>query len=256
MREIDLVDTQVLPKRLEDIVKSFEIIYNHVISADLEDVQIDLLCPSELFLEKDKLALVFKKTVEENYDVPIVATRFFDVYRILDGHHRSYILRKLGRERLPAYVLRDIESKKYMLVCYPTLEDMPIKDVGLIDDPYILGWSHILSVLKYYEAIYKIAFRMEEKYIPLGDLVPTQPVVDVRRLESMVKVMVPITCISEGGKFYIVDGHARAMAAKRDGYETIRSIVLMPTRMIEYGIVKTAEKMGLKGIDDIKLMEE
>jgi hypothetical protein len=255
MREIDLVDSKAIPKRLEDLVKSFEIIYNHQVPADLEEISLDKLRPTELFLEKDKLALVFKKTIEENYNVPVIVTRYFDAYRILDGHHRSYIFKKLGKNNITAYVLKNLESREDMLVHYPSLEDMPIKDVGKIDDQYLLGWSYILTLMKYYEAIYDIAFRIRYESIALDSLVPTQSTIDKRRLDSVERVVVPITCINYAGKSYIIDGHVRVMAARRDGAKSIQSIILLPTEKIEYGIVKTAEKMGLKEVGDIKITE-
>lgn len=256
MREIELVDSKTLPQRLDNIIKSFEIIYNQSISADLEEVSLDKLHPSEPFLEKDKLALVFKKIIEENYNTPIIAAKYVDAIRILDGHHRSYLCNKLGRAYIMVYVLKLLKSREDTRISYPSLEEMPIKDVAKIDDPYIHGWSNILTLLKYYEEIHKTFFRMEEKYLPLNLLVPTQPIVDKRRLNSIGKVIVPITCISYEDKYYIIDGHVRVMAAKRDGYLSIHSIVLLPTKKIEFGIVKTSEKMGLRGIDDIKIIEE
>ena len=53
--------------------------------------------------------------------------------------------------------------------------------------------------------------------------------------------------------FYILDGHVRALAAKRDGDEMVHKIILSPTGMIEFGIVKTVKNMELKNIEDIKI---
>jgi len=39
------------------------------------------------------------------------------------------------------------------------------------------------------------------------------------------------------------------------GLRFIRAILLIPRVKVEYGIVKTAEIMGLKSIDDIKIVE-
>lgn len=254
MREIELIDDETFSKRLENIRKSFEIIYDVQISTELVEVALERLLPTEAFLEKDKLALVFKKIIEENYNTPIIVVECEKGYGILDGHHRAYIWRKLDRSYMKAYALKFPPEMGYAPNVFPSLEALPIMEVSKIDDQYLLGRSHILTLLKYYEAIYEISFIMKEDYLPLDRLVPTQPFVDRARLNSMGKILVPITCIKHDDMFYILDGHVRTLAAKRDGYGMIHSIILSPTKRVEFGIVKTAEAMKLKSLDDVKVI--
>lgn len=254
MREIELVDYENLSRRLEDIRKSFEDIYNLPINVDFEELSLDRLLPTEPFLEKDKLAMVFRRIIEEKYRVPIIAVKYSEVYGILDGHHRAYIWKKLDRSYIQGYVLKFYSDKSPVPKSFSFLEAMPIRDVGEINDPYLLGWSQILTLLKYYEMIYEAAFTMAEDYLSLDMLVPTQPMVDNTRLESMNEILVPIVCVAYRNRFYILDGHVRALAAKRDGHTSIHSIILLSKNEIEYGIVKTAEKMGLSNLNDIKVI--
>jgi len=147
MREIELVDYENLPKRLESIRKSFENIYNVYIQVDLEEIPLTRLLPTEPFLEKDKLALVFKKIIEENYRTPIIVAKHNEAYGILDGHHRAYIWKKLNRGYIHGYVLKFYPNTGSIPKSVYSLDAMPILDVGEIDDPYLLGWSQILSLL-------------------------------------------------------------------------------------------------------------
>lgn len=105
MRKIELVSTESLPRRLEDIKKSLEGVYDVSLSLDFKEINLDELHPTETFLEKDKLSLVFQKIMEEDYRVPIIAMEQGGQYFIIDGHHRSFIYRKLGRGTIKAYVL-------------------------------------------------------------------------------------------------------------------------------------------------------
>ena len=75
MRKIELASWKDVPRRLASLRKTLEMIYGVKLGVDLEDVPIDRLHPTESFLEKDKLAVVFMKVVTEDYDVPIIAVK-------------------------------------------------------------------------------------------------------------------------------------------------------------------------------------
>ncbi|MCL2509562.1 MAG: ParB N-terminal domain-containing protein, partial [Methanomassiliicoccaceae archaeon] len=56
--------------------------------------------------------------------------------------------------------------------------------------------------------------------------------------------------------YLLVDGHHRVMAAKRMGLEMFKAIVLEPNDLnVRLGLEKTAEKWGLKTLDDVKIIE-
>ena len=59
MRKIELASWKGVPRRLASLRKTLEIIYGVKLGIDFENVPIDRLHPTENFLEKDKLALVF-----------------------------------------------------------------------------------------------------------------------------------------------------------------------------------------------------
>ena len=93
-------------QRVDSLKRSLEIIYGSKTQSLLLDIPVDRLFPTEDFLENDKLALVFKKTVNEGYDVPIIAVENGTDYFVLDGHHRSFIYVKLRKKTIKARVMK------------------------------------------------------------------------------------------------------------------------------------------------------
>jgi hypothetical protein len=153
MREIELASWKDVPRRLASLRKTLEIIYGVKLGTDFENVPIDRLHPTENFLEKDKLALVFMKVIAEDYDVPIIAVERMENFFVLDGHHRSFISKKLMKKTVKACLLNFPKNKTYRTVAKRSLEGLPIKDVGVIDDPLMKTWGQIPTILKYYEAL-------------------------------------------------------------------------------------------------------
>ena len=161
MRKIELASLEDVPSRVDSVKCSLEIIYDTKLGVNLEDVPIDRLFPTEDFLENDKLALVLMKVVTEGYSVPIIAVRRGEDYFVLDGHHRSYISRKLLCKNIKANVLSFPDGACYRDVGKRSLDDLPIKEVAEIDDMIVRTWQRTLSILKHYEALYNIRRHLE-----------------------------------------------------------------------------------------------
>ena len=227
MRKIELANWKDLSKRVDGIVKSLEIIYQVKLQVDLEEISLERVYPTEDFLENDKLALVFKKTVEENYDVPITVVNSGRDYFVLDGHHRAFICKKLMYKTIKAHVLRFPEGKTYREISRHPLEDLRIKDISPIEDPILKAWQRILFVAEHYEAIYNLPFYLSREKIDLKDLVPTQSQVGRTQIDAITKVLVPIVCIRYGRKCYVLDGHARSLRAKELGLDSIEAMILL-----------------------------
>jgi len=195
MREVVLASLEDAPRRVESIKRSFEIIYGVKLEVDLEEVALDRVFPTEEFLENDKLALVFMKVITEDYGVPIITVKRDGDYFVVDGHHRAFIFKKLLKKTTRAYVLRFPDDKKFRVVPKRSLETLPIKDVGDIEDPILKAWQRTLGILKHYEAIYNVPFYLEQEQVYLEDLVPTQPQVGKKQMEAIKELLVPIVCI-------------------------------------------------------------
>jgi len=255
MRKIELASWKDVPRRLASLRKTLEIIYGVKLGTDLKDVPINRLHPTESFLEKDKLAVVFMKVMTEDYHVPIIAVKRMEDLFVLDGHHRSFISKKLMKKTVKAYVLKFPKNKSYRNVPKRSLEDLPIKDVGVIDDPLMKTWGQILTILKYYEALYDISFHLRKEQVRLKDLVPTQSQIRSEQIDAIKELLVPIACVKYEGLFYILDGHARSLRAKQLGLESIKAIILLPEVNIDFGIVKAVKEMNIRSLEDIQVVK-
>ena len=253
MRKIELTTWESVPNRVDNLKRSLEIIYGKKLTAYPYDIPVSRLFPTEDFLENDKLALVFMKTVNEGYDVPIIAVEKAADYFVLDGHHRSFIYVKLKEETIKARVLRFPQGSSYREVSKTSFEDLPVKEVGTIEDSILKAWARILNIMRQYEALYHIHFRMERKDLVLAKIHPTQPEILKSQLEGIERILVPIACIEHKGKYYVLDGHARCIRARRLGLEFIPALILSPEVSVDYGIVKTAKEMKLDTLDDITI---
>ncbi len=163
MRKIELATWESVPNRVDSLRRSLETIYNVELKAFSHDIPIDDLFPTEDFLENDKLALVFMKTVNEGYDVPIIAVEKGVDYFVLDGHHRSFIHVKLRKKTIKARILKFPQKSSYREVPKTSFQDLPIKQVSTIEDSILKAWARILNILRQYEALYHMHFHMERK---------------------------------------------------------------------------------------------
>ncbi len=110
-------------------------------------------------------------------------------------------------------------------------------------------------MVEHYEAIYNLPFYLNKEKVNLKDLVPTQPHVGKKQIDAITKLLVPIVCICYANKYYILDGHARSLRAKELGLDSLEAMVLLSTAKIDFGIVKTAQDMGLRQLEDVRIIE-
>jgi hypothetical protein len=253
VRNIELSTLESVPHKLDSLKKSLEIVYGVTLESFSLNPPVTDLYPTEDFLENDKLALVFKKIVEEDYDVPIIVVERHNDFFVLDGHHRAYISSKIQRRSLKSLVLQFPKGKNYREVARSSFENMPIREVAPIQDPILLGWSRTLKILKQYEALYHMHFHMRREKVLLRNLSPTEPELLKSQIEAIDKLLVPITCIKHEDRYYVLDGHARCLRAKQLGLRSIESIVLFPQIPVHFGIVETAREMKLCTLQDIQV---
>jgi hypothetical protein len=254
-RNIELSTWESVPKKLDSLKRSLESIYSVNLITYASDVPLGRLYPTEDFLENDKLALVFMKMIEENYDVPIIAVERGNDYYVLDGHHRAYISSKTQKKNIKSLILRFPRGTSYRNVPKSSLEDMPIKEVAKFSDVILSAWARILNILKHYEALYHMHFYMRREKILLKNLSPTEPELLKSQVQAISKLLVPIACVRHEDRYYVLDGHARCLRARQLSLKSIEAIVLFPQIPVHFGIVKTAKEMGLCRLEDIQVRE-
>ena len=100
----------------------------------------------------------------------------------------------------------------------------------------------------------------ERREVEIAALTPTQARVyadelEGRQYELQHGLAEPLVVIDNGGTLYLADGHHRAMAAREAGIETMDAYVIVPRTPVELGMAKTAEKEGLRVVDDIEIVD-
>jgi IMP dehydrogenase len=146
--------------------------------------------------------------------------------------------------------------------------DVEKRPIGIITNMDILR-SHIeratpekvKMLTRYLENLYRISTVIEEAEVNITKLRPTQNKIspdELRGREYELKrgLAEPIVVIKVGRRYLLVDGHHRALAAYRAGIKNLAAYVILVKQDIKLGIEKTADKMGIHSLDDIKETED
>jgi len=96
--------------------------------------------------------------------------------------------------------------------------------------------------------------------IPINDLVPTQSKIYEDELEGRIYeikkgLAEPIIVVRRPKKTILVDGHHRAVAAKKMGITMLDAYIIEISQDIELGMERTAQAMNLHTLDDIQILD-
>ena len=101
---------------------------------------------------------------------------------------------------------------------------------------------------------------LKREVVPIDQLIPTQSKIYEDELEGRMYeirkgLAEPLIVIRRPGKLILVDGHHRAIAAKKLGIKTLDAYVIEVNEDIELGMERTAKAMSLKNLDDIQVLD-
>ncbi len=149
----------------------------------------------------------------------------------------------------------------------PVIDDEK-RPIGIITNMDILR-SHIeratpekvRMLTQYLENLYSINTVIDEAQVEISRLRPTQNKIspdELRGREYELKrgLAEPIVVIKVGNRTLLVDGHHRAIAAHRLGIKQLAAYIINIKEDVVLGIEKTADKMGIYTLDDIKETED
>jgi IMP dehydrogenase len=153
------------------------------------------------------------------------------------------------------------------------LRNLPVVDkkgklIGIISNIDVVR-SHIeksrptkvLSVKTFLEQRNGIHFKIVNGDVPLNEMLPTQKEVFMdelvgRSYEIKRGLNEPLIVVKRRRGYLVVDGHHRVMAAKQMGYPVFNAVILQPDDYdVTLGLERTAEKWGLRTLDDVKIIE-
>ncbi len=101
---------------------------------------------------------------------------------------------------------------------------------------------------------------LKRETVPIDMLLPTQSKIFEDELEGRMYeikkgLAEPLIVVRRPGKLILVDGHHRAIAAKRMGIKSLDAYVIELAEEIELGMERTARAMNLKTLDDIQVLD-
>lgn len=152
------------------------------------------------------------------------------------------------------------------------IKDLPVVEdgdelIGVISVQDVIR-SHIertdpdkaLKLRETLEALYDLEIETERHQVPIETLAPTQgeifeDEIEGRMYELRKGLAEPLIVIEKPGKRVLVDGHHRAIAARRVGLSELEAFVLKVDGDVELGLERSAKAQGLETLDDIKINE-
>ena len=243
-------------ERLKSIIRSYEQIYGKRLNYIETSINFTNLYPTEKYLELEKFAVVLKKTLTENYDLPIVAITNGKLNFVIDGHHRCYAKYLTGHSGIRAFkiFIENYAPKAYYF--WDTMEIIVTNEEVPEEYEY---WKAIVKYVEYYRKIYGGKILVKYCKVPLKDVIPTQPYIEKAKLQALVGERFfrnPIVTLEFRGKYYIIDGHARAYIAFMKNISELYSVVLRLQKVSEedIGIVRTSKMLGLRSLSDVKVL--
>jgi predicted transcriptional regulator len=108
--------------------------------------------------------------------------------------------------------------------------------------------------------LYGVDPTLNRGIVPIKDLLPTQSKIYEDELEGRIYeikkgLAEPIIVVKRPGRTILVDGHHRAVAAKRLGITALDAYIIEIDEDIELGLERTANAMNLKTLDDIQVLD-
>lgn len=108
--------------------------------------------------------------------------------------------------------------------------------------------------------LYNVDPNLDRGTVPIRDLLPTQSKIYEDELEGRIYeikkgLAEPIIVVKRPGRTILVDGHHRAVAAKRLGITALDAYIIDVREDIELGMERTAHAMNLRTLDDIQILD-
>ncbi|MEI7649822.1 MAG: CBS domain-containing protein [Methanomicrobiales archaeon] len=108
--------------------------------------------------------------------------------------------------------------------------------------------------------LYGVDPSLDRGTVPVCDLLPTQSKIYEDELEGRIYeiqkgLAEPIIVVRRPGKIILVDGHHRAIAAKRLGITALDAYIIEIKEDMELGMERTAHAMNLKSLNDVQVLD-
>ncbi len=111
------------------------------------------------------------------------------------------------------------------------------------------------------EQLYGIKTKLSRENVPVSKLRPTQDRIYADELQGRTYELErglaePAIVVKSGDRYILVDGHHRAVASVKLGYDEIDSYVIDLQKDIKIGMERTADTQGIHTFDDINIIDD
>lgn len=166
----------------------------------------------------------------------------------MDINDAARVIFRSGIQKLPV-----VDEKNHLLGIISN-SDVIRSQIEHVSPEKVFNFMNTLKKL------YSIDPALNRGSIPVKDLIPTQSKIYEDELEGRIYeikkgLAEPIIVVRRPGKVILVDGHHRAVAAKRMGITALDSYIIDIREDIELGMERTAQAMNLKNLDDIQILD-
>jgi CBS domain-containing protein len=152
------------------------------------------------------------------------------------------------------------------------IQKLPVIDdknrlVGIISNSDVIRSQieHVSpeKVFKFIETLrklYNIEPVLNRDMVSIDSLLPTQAKIYEDELEGRMYELKkglaePLIVVKRADRYILVDGHHRAIAAKRLGIKDLEAYIIEVDPNVELGIERTARALNLTTLDDIKVLD-
>lgn len=118
----------------------------------------------------------------------------------------------------------------------------------------------VFKLMETLKKLYGIEPILRRGSVPVDELLPTQSKIYEDELEGRIYeikkgLAEPLIVVRRPGRWILVDGHHRAIAAKRLGIKNLDAYIIEIRDNIELGMERTARALNLNSLDDIKVLD-
>ncbi len=116
----------------------------------------------------------------------------------------------------------------------------------------------VFNFQKALKSLYSVDSTLSREEVPVGLVRPTQSSVNQEELEGRMyelenHLAEPVIVVRTGGRYILVDGHHRAVAANRMKMPELEAYVVTLEKDLELGLEKTARTMGIHSFSHVKI---